>query len=214
MFSATAAIGWGWKKFTENVGPILIAVVLLVVLEIALGIIGGIVGAGGSPFSTSTDFGVLTIVMNIVSTAVSILIGAIIARGALDVADGQKFDLGAAFAKLNIVNVLIASIVVSILVTIGFILLVIPGLVALFLTYFTTYFVVDDDAESPIKAIKDSVKLVSDNVGPALVLALLNILVIIAGIIALLVGLFVAYPVTILASAYAYRRFRGQAVAA
>ena len=102
----------------------------------------------------------------------------------------------------------------SVIVTIGFILLVIPGLIALFLTYFTTLFVVDDDAESPVKAISDSVKLISSNVGDSLLLALLSILVLIAGAIALLVGLIVAYPVTALAAAYAYRTFRGQPVAA
>ena len=65
-----------------------------------------------------------------------------------------------------------------------------------------------------MKAISDSVKLVSSNVGDSLLLALLSILVLIAGAIALLVGLIVAYPVTALAAAYAYRTFRGQPVAA
>jgi uncharacterized membrane protein len=110
--------------------------------------------------------------------------------------------------------VLIAAVLVSVLVTIGFILLVIPGIVVLFLTYFTTLFVVDDDAESPVQAITDSVKLIGNNVGDSLLLALLNILVLIAGAIALLVGLIVAYPVTALATAYAYRKFRGQPVTA
>ena len=93
-------------------------------------------------------------------------------------------------------------------------LLTATAAMALFLTYFTTLFVVDDDAESPVKAIGDSVKLVSNNVGDSLLLALLSVLVLIAGAIALLVGLVVADPVTALAAAYAYRTFRGQPVAA
>ena len=48
---------------------------------------------------------------------------------------------------------------------------------------------------SPVQAITDSVKLISANVGDALLLALLSVLVLIAGAIALLVGLVVAYPV-------------------
>jgi uncharacterized membrane protein len=130
------------------------------------------------------------------------------------VVDGRAFDFPGAFGRINIVNVIIAAVLVSILVTIGFILLVIPGIIALFLTYFTTLYIVDDDATSPVTAISDSVKLISSNVGDALLLALLNVLVLIAGVIALLVGLVVAYPVTALASAYAYRRFRGQPTAA
>jgi uncharacterized membrane protein len=215
-FSAPDAIGWGWRKFTQNVGPILLAVLTFVVVEIVVGIIGGLVGGGGSPFAmsgSSMDFSFAGLIVNLISTAISIVLSAGFARAALDVVDGREFDFFGAFGRLNLVNVIVASVIVSVLVTIGFILLVIPGLVALFLTYFTTLYVVDDDAESPVKAITDSVKLISSRVGDSLVLALLNILVIIAGVIALVVGLAVAYPVTVLASAYAYRKFREQPVA-
>jgi uncharacterized membrane protein len=216
-FNAPDAIGWGWRKFTQNVGPILLAVVVFVVVEIVVSIIGGIIGGGGgSPFAmsgSSMDFSLVDLIVNLVSTAISIVLSAGFARAALDVVDGRPFDFFGAFGKLNLVNVIIAALLVSVLVTIGFILLVLPGIIVLFLTYFTTLYVVDDDAASPVQAITDSVKLVSSRVGDSLLLALLNILVIIAGVIALVVGLAVAYPVTALASAYAYRRFREQPVA-
>lgn len=215
-FSAPEAIGFGWRKFTENVGPILIGVLIVLVVTIVVNILAGIVsGGGGSPFGPDAmEFSVAGFLANLVSTGVSVVLSAVFARAALDVVDGRPFDFMGAFGRLNFVNVLIASFLVAIIVTIGFILLVIPGLIALFLTYFTTLFVVDDDAESPVKAIGDSVKLVSNNVGDSLLLALLSVLVLIAGAIALLVGLVVAYPVTALAAAYAYRTFRGQPVAA
>ncbi len=215
-FSAPEAIGFGWRKFTDNVGPILIGVLIVVVVSIVVNIVAGLIsGGGGSPLGPSaTEFSIAGILANIVATAVSVILGAVFARAALDVVDGRPFDFMGAFGRLNIVNVIIASFLVSVLVTIGFLLLVIPGLIALFLTYFTTLYVVDDDASSPVTAITDSVKLISNNVGDALLLALLNVLVLFAGVIALIVGLAVAYPVTALASAYAYRRFRGQPVAA
>ena len=215
-FSATDAIGWGWRKFTENVGPILLGVLIVFVVTVVANILAGIAsGGGGSPFGPDAmEFSVAGFLANIVATAVSVVLSAVFARAALDVVDGRPFDFMGAFGRLNFVNVLIAALLVSVIVTIGFILLIIPGLVALFLTYFTTLFVVDDDAESPVKAVGDSVKLISSNVGDSLLLALLSILVLIAGAIALLVGLIVAYPVTALAAAYAYRSFRGQPVAA
>jgi uncharacterized membrane protein len=214
-FSAPEAIGWGWRKFTENVGPILLGVLIVFVVTVVVNILAGIAsGGGGSPFGPDMEFSFAGFLANIVATAVSVVLSAVFARAALDVVDGRPFDFTGAFGRINFVNVLIAAFLVSIIVTIGFVLLVIPGLIALFLTYFTTLFVVDDDAESPVKAIGDSVKLISSNVGDALLLALLSILVLIAGAIALLVGLIVAYPVTALAAAYAYRSFRGQPVAA
>jgi len=217
-FSAPDAIGWGWGKFKDNVGPILIGVAIVFVVTVVVNILSGLVSGGsGSPFGPSSgmmEFSIAGFLASLVSTAVSVLLGAVFARAALDVVDGRPFDFPGAFGRVNIVNVLIAAVLVSVIVTIGFILLVIPGIVALFLTYFTTLFVVDDDADSPVKAISDSVKLISANVGDSLLLALLNVLVLIAGAIALLVGLIVAYPVTALATAYAYRKFRGQPVTA
>ncbi len=215
-FSAPDAIGYGWNKFKENVGPILVGVLIVLVVTIVVNILAGIVsGGGGSPFGPQAmEFSFVELLANLISTAVSVVLSAVFARAALDVVDGRPFDFMGAFGRLNLVNVLIAALLVSVIVTIGFILLVIPGLIALFLTWFTTLFVVDDDAGSPVKAIGDSVKLISSNVGDALLLALLCVLVIIAGLIALLVGLAVAYPVTAIASAYAYRRFRGQPVSA
>ncbi len=214
-FSAPEAIGWGWRKFTENVGPILLGVLIVFVVTVVANILAGIAsGGGGSPFGPDMEFSVAGFLANIVATAVSVVLSAVFARAALDVVDGRPFDFMGAFGRINFVNVLIAAFLVSIIVTIGFVLLVIPGLIALFLTYFTTLFVVDDDAESPVKAIGDSVKLISSNIGDSLLLALLSVLVLIVGAIALLVGLIVAYPVTALAAAYAYRSFRGQPVAA
>ncbi len=217
-FSAPDAIGWGWRKFTENVGPILVGVAIVFVVSVVVNVLAGLLSGGsGSPFGPSAgmmDFSIAGFLASLVATAVSVLLGAVFARAALDVVDGRSFDFMGAFGRINIVNVLIAAVLVSVLVTIGFILLVIPGIVVLFLTYFTTLFVVDDDAESPTKAISDSVKLIGNNIGDSLLLALLNILVLIAGLIALVVGLIVAYPITALATAYAYRRFRGQPVAA
>ena len=209
-FSAPAAIGWGWRKFTANAVPILLAAVALFAVTFLLGLVGSAFGQSG----LGGGFSLGGLLFSIIQNMVTIVVLAVVARGALDVADGGEFNLGAAFAKINFVNVIIAGIVVSVIVSIGFLLLVVPGIIALFLTYFTTFFVVDDDAESPMKAIGDSVKLVSSRVGDSLLLALLNILVLIAGAIALIVGLLVAYPVVVLATAYAYRTFRGRPVVA
>ena len=213
-FSAPDAIGYGWEKFKANPAPLVIAALLIFAVEVVLNLIGRGIGGSDMGMGMGGGFSIGGFVWSLVSYAVTTVFGAIYARGALDVVDGGEFNLGSAFGKLNIVNVIIASVIVSVLVTIGFILLVIPGVVVLFLTYFTTLYVVDDDASSPVDAVRDSVKLIGANVGDSLLLALLNILVLIVGVIALCVGLLVAYPVVALASAFAYRTFRGQPVAA
>ena len=217
-FSAPEAIAWGWRKFTENTGAVLLAMVVMLGVSIALGFLGTLITGGfsaqdpmASPFSFESQ-GPGELLAQLLQTAVSVILGGVAAKAALEVTDGKPFDFFAAFGKVNLVQLIIAGVLVGIATTIGFILLIIPGLIVMFLTYLTTYAVVDDDTPA-IDGIKRSVKLTTDNVGDALMLAVLNVLVVIAGAIALCVGLLVAVPVTILATAYAYRAFNGQPIA-
>ncbi|HKY57712.1 MAG TPA: hypothetical protein VJL80_06720 [Aeromicrobium sp.] len=216
-FSPAEAIAWGWRKFTENTGPVILAMLVLLGVTLVLGFVSSMLGGGfsaGGP--TPGEFQIEStgpgqFVAQLIQSAVSIMLGGVAAKAALEVTEGKPFDFFGAFGKVNIVQLLIAGVLVGIATLIGFVLLVIPGLIIMFLTYLTTYSIVDGD-RSAIDGIKHSVKLISDNVGSALLLALLNILVVIAGAIALCVGLIVAIPVTMFATAYAYRSFNGQPV--
>ena len=211
-FSATDAIGYGWKKFRENAGPILIATFILIAVSIVFSLIDSSF-TGESSGSGWMNFSLGGFLLQILSTVVSYILGAAVIRGALDVTDGKKFDLGAAFSTLPYGNVIITSLLIAVLEVIGFFLLIIPGLLVAFFTIFALYFVVDKN-QSPIEAITSSAKLVRAHIGDTLLLIVLSIVVIIVGFIALCVGLLVALPVVILASAYAYKKFLGEPVAA
>jgi len=202
------------------VGPVLLASVTIVGITIVLGIITSALSGG---FSQSTPLGPgsmnftadrpSSFLGNLIETIVGLILSGVAAKAALEVTEGKPYDFFAAFGKVNYLRLILASLLVGVLVTVGFILLVIPGLIVLFLTYLTTYSLVDDD-KSPVDAIKDSISLVSANIGESLLLALLSVVVIIAGFIALCVGILVAMPITIFAAAYAYRSFHGQPIAA
>jgi uncharacterized membrane protein len=217
-FSAPEAIAWGWRKFTENVGAVILAMLTMIAITLIVGFLSAALGGGFSartPMEGPLQFesaGPGQFLAQLIQSVVGIFLGGVAAKAALEVTEGKPFDFFGAFGKVNLVQLLIAGVLVGIATLIGFVLLIIPGLIVMFLTYFTTYAIVDDD-KSAIDGIKHSVKLISDNVGSALVLALLNVLVIIAGFVALCVGLIVAFPVTIFATAYAYRSFNGQPIA-
>jgi len=218
-FSAAEAIAWGWRKFTENVGAVLLAMLTIFAVMLLVGAVGALLGGGfsaASPMEGPLQFesaGPGQFVGQLLQSVVSTILIGVAAKAALEVTDGKPFDYFAAFGKVDLLQLIIASVLVGIATLIGFVLLIIPGLIVMFLTYLTTYAIVDD-GKSAIDGIKHSVKLISDNVGSALILALLNVLVVIAGAIALCVGLIVAIPVTIFATAYAYRSFNGQPIAA
>ncbi len=217
-FSPAEAIKWGWLKFSENVGAVILAMFAVLAITIAVGFVSTLLSGGfsaRSPMQGPFQFesaGPGELLAQLLQSAVSVILGGVAAKAALEVTEGKPFDFFGAFGKVNLVQLVIAAVLVSIATIIGFILLVIPGLIVMFLTYLTTYAVVDDD-KSAIDGIKHSVKLTSDNIGDALLLALLNILVVIAGVAALCVGLLVAIPVTVFATAYAYRAFNGQPIA-
>ncbi len=208
-FSAAEAVGYGWRKFRENVGPILLATLLLLVVAIASSVLARVI--------TGTDFGDNSFsiggsISSIITNVVGFIIGAGITRGALDITEGRSFDIMSAFKRLNIVNVLVTSLFVAVLTALGFALLIIPGIIVAFLTLFAIYFVVDKDT-SPVDSIKGSFNLAKNNVGNMLVLILLSIVVMIAGFLALCVGIFVAIPVLAIAWAYAYKVFLGEPIA-
>ena len=191
----------------------------LIAITLIVGFLGAALGGGfsaESPMQGPLQFesaGPGQFLAQLIQSVVGIFLGGVAAKAALEVTEGKPFDFFGAFGKVNLVQLLIAGVLVGIATLIGFVLLVIPGLIVMFLTYFTTYAIVDD-GKSAIDGIKHSVKLISDNVGDSLLLAILNVLVVIAGVIALCVGLLVAFPITIFATAYAYRSFNGQPIAA
>ncbi|QHE67090.1 putative proline rich protein [Rhodococcus sp. WAY2] len=204
------AISYGWNKFKDNaliwIGIMLVAAVIQVVLNL---IFGG--------FSTSSDlsdtFTVWRIIGTLVTTVVGYLINAALVRGALHEVDGNKPAFGSFFQFTNIGAIIIASLIVGVLSTIGFILLVIPGLIVVFLTWWTLQFVIDQNQDA-VTGIKSSFGIISQNVGPLLLLALALVGINILGAIPCGLGLLVTIPLTIIASTYAYRVLTGRYVSA
>lgn len=217
-YEAPDAFGYGWHAFKANAGPLVLATLLIFAVAIVLSLITESVAP--SPDFVGPDGGfefqggelVLSFVAETILGAVVLLPTAAMIRGCLDICEGKKFSLGDAFSRIPAVSVLITGILVSLLTSIGFVLLILPGIVVSIFSFFAIYFVVDRN-ESPLKAIGSSFAMVGSNFGPALLSGLLAFLILIAGTIALVVGLLVAVPVTVVAGAYAFKSFSGQPVA-
>ena len=214
-YSPTDAIGYGFGKFKDNAGAFLLLALVAIGTGILISVIGSIVTGGDALFSYDSDgfqFSPLAGVFNILGQVAVTLFGAALIRGAFDAVDGREVTLGSMFERWDKIQVLVATLVISVLTTIGFVLCVLPGFVVIFLTWFATYFIVDR-GEDAVTAIKSSFSFASKHVGPLLLLALLSFLCFLAGALACLVGLLVAYPVVSIAAAYSYRRLQDQPVA-
>lgn len=97
-----------------------------------------------------------------------------------------------------------ASILSIAIILIGFVLLIVPGIIAMLALMFTSYLVVDRSL-APIEALKESARITKGNRMNLFLFVLAIIGISILGLICLFVGILVAVPVAALAIAHAYR---------
>jgi uncharacterized membrane protein len=101
-----------------------------------------------------------------------------------------------------------AEFLVALIIAAGFVLFLIPGVIASVGLSFATYLVVDRGA-GPMDAIKESWRITKGNKWQLFLLMLTLVLLNILGIVALIVGVLVTIPITWLAVTHAYRTLSG-----
>lgn len=200
-----AAISYGWNGFTRNVGPLLLITLVVVLLSVGLSL--------GGQFAFGDSF-ILSLAWNIVTTVISLIVAMGLIRAALAVVDGRTPELGMLFQSEGFVPYLVASLLVGIGVGLGLLLCLIPGLILAFLFAFYGYAIVDGRTNDGVEAMKISWQLVSANVGSLILLFLLVLAINFAGALLCGLGLFITYPLTAIAVAYAWRRMTGGPIAA
>lgn len=194
--SATGALGAGWAMFKNNPVPWVLLTIVSTVASLIVSQLAATDSMGPAFFA------------QIISIGVGILFQAFVLRGALLEVDGHKPQFGDFFRLHNFGWFVVAAILVFVATMVGLIALIIGAFVVAFFLYWTQYFVVDRNMTA-FDAVISSFNAIKSDAGNLLALALLNILLIIAGTLALMVGLLVAIPVTTLASVYAYRMITG-----
>jgi uncharacterized membrane protein len=191
LFSKKEALSYGWNSMKENFGP-------LIALTIGIVIVTAIVNAiGGDGFSP---------IMAILRLIVNSLIGIVMIQVAFAIFDGtgKPFqNIGLNF-KL-VLNYLGLTILFFIITFIGLLLFIVPGIYLSVKYCFSFYLLVDKNL-GPIEALKQSGEITNGAKLDIFLIMLLYALVIIAGIAALFVGVFVAIPVILMANIYVYRK--------
>src|SRR5882757_7376016 len=227
-FNIGDAFSWAWNKFSKNAGPLIVATLVYGLVLVVLQAIISLVSAAVSPndysyssdatsFSFSYDMsGVGSIIVSIIGWFLSLIVTAAIQSayigGILDIANGQQVSMGSFFRPRNIGNVIIAGLIVGIVTTIGFILCIIPGVIASIMLMFTVVALLDRNL-SPVDAVKSSFDLSKANFGNVILAWLVLIATFIVGALLCGVGLLVAAPVASLFLVYTYRILSGGQVA-
>jgi uncharacterized membrane protein len=205
-----AAIGYGWKKFTENVGPFIILMIAVFVAFIVIRLVQIVL----TPTSPSATVGYLwlALIAAVFFIAKSI-VEAGVWRAGLAVTRGQAPSPSMLVETENIVPYILTSIVVGIGFFIGLIFCVIPALLWLIFTAYAPLIALDKGT-SPIDAIKGSINSVKENFGEVFLILLVAFLIQLAGLCFCGIGIFVSAPVSLVAIVYSYRALNKETVVA
>jgi len=141
------------------------------------------------------------------------VIGAMLIRAALDITEGKTLDTATIFKMPNIGPVIIAALIIGAATIVGTMLCYLPGIIVGFATQYTLYFLLDKGL-APMDAIKASVNLVKDNLGNAIIWYIVGGIVGGAGAILCGVGLLFTLPIALIGTAYTYKKFTAQPIAA
>jgi uncharacterized membrane protein len=230
-FSVGDALSWAWNKFTKNPAPLIVSVL---VYGLIVGVIASIVqfsalgladtsvssySADDASFSYSynvTSLGPASIAILVLGYLVLLVVAAAISSaqyvGLLGIADGQPTTIGSFFKPRYIGPMIVLTLIVGVLVGIGYVLCVIPGLIVALFAIFAHPILVDRNL-SPIDSLKASIEIVKANVGQVILVWLVAGLIGLAGALACGVGVLVSAPVASLMLVYTYRRLSGGQVA-
>jgi uncharacterized membrane protein len=203
FFSKSEAVLFGWNTLKKNFRFFLGLLAIILVVNILISLVM-------SSFTEEAPEA-LIIAVSIFSGLLDLLISIGIIKITLKFCDQEQASFGELFsARWLLVNYLAGSIIYGIMVAIGLIFLVIPGIYLAVKYQFYDYLIIDKGM-GPVQSIKSS-GVLTEGVKWNLVLFWLMLAGInILGMLALGLGLIATVPITWLATAYVYRRLQLQA---
>lgn len=200
QFSTSKALSYGWRKFKTNRGTWLRATT----------IVWGVVGALNMLGADSHSAAVMS-VLRVVGVIVWVLFADAMVVAALSEVDGVRPTL-TDFKRVEYLGqFVVTSILLVLAMTIATMLLVIPGLIIAILLQWSALFVVDH-GQTPVTAIRSSINAVRTNIAGALTLLAALVVINFFGALLCGLGLLVTGPISVIASAWAYRTTIGGVV--
>jgi hypothetical protein len=200
-FNMGEEIRFAWEIVKENIGFFILLLIVAFFIENLPGIISGV---------TKQNFPVVSFVLGIAGWIIGMVVQMGMIKVSLKFCDGEKGKLDDLLSSFSLVlPFLAASILYTLIVMAGFILLIVPGVILGIKFSLFPYFIVDERL-GPIEALKASASATSGAKIDLFLFGFLIGLINIGGAMALLIGLFVTIPVSMVAYASVYRKLAGK----
>jgi uncharacterized membrane protein len=196
--SISSVVGNAWEYFKANASILIVALFIYVLIS----------GAAGLMTDILESQPVLEFIASVIETFLNLIMGLGFARILLDTVDSKEVKINTLFenrSPLIILHYVVGSILIGVIIIAGLILLVIPGIYLAARLSFFTYVLLEQEDYDFLKAISTSWEMTENHVWDLVGLVLVSFLIVIAGILALGVGLIITIPITGVMSAIAYR---------
>jgi hypothetical protein len=209
--SISECITFGWETFKKRPWILIGAFLLAAVISAIPDILGPHpeIGPDGQviPAPPST-WGLIT---SLASLVISFFIGLGLTNFALRAHDNiTSVQISDLWYPAPFWRFLGAELLAGLIIAVGFVLLIVPGIIASLGLGFVP-FVAVDRGTWPIDSLKESWRITKGHKWQLLLLGLALIALNLIGLLALVIGIFVTIPITLLAGAHAYRTLAGQA---
>jgi uncharacterized membrane protein len=196
-FSKSEVLRAGWSTVSNNFGFLLgvTGISFLIMLAAQL--------AGMTHGATSVLFHVIYYLIDGL-----IIMGMI--KIALKLIDGHEAAVGDLFSCLpQLLSYVGSSLLYSLIIIVGFVLLIVPGIILGLIFMFFAYGIVDKN-DGPIEALKRSARITAGVKWDLFLLMLMLLGINFLGMLALLVGLLATVPFSIIVMAFVYRKLTAE----
>lgn len=199
----SSAFSYGWKRFSEHIG-------LLIGSHVFVALMGALMNSLAEPWGRSHMHNYRSpwgLTLAILATLVSTWLGIGAIKINLAIIDGRPAEFRDLFSGGDrLATFLGASLLVGLLVGLGTLLFVIPGIILAVYLIFVPFLAVEQKGVG--ESISGSMKLVRGSFWPIVGFGLLALFLNVLGSLFFTIGLLITAPITSLALTYIYRRLQ------
>ncbi|MCR4305800.1 MAG: hypothetical protein NUV73_01820 [Candidatus Daviesbacteria bacterium] len=202
MFSKKEAIKFGWNITKKHFWLFVLILLTSFGIQMIPNLFQLLVGKNQELTAT-----LVLVAVSIIASVFKLMIDLGIIKITLNLVDNQPVKYGDLFKAYGIIKYFIGTILYSLIILGGSILLIIPGIIFGIRFQYYTYFIVDKGL-GPIEALKQSWGVTRGRVWNLFIFGVLLTLLNIAGALLLGIGLLFTVPTSMVAMAYVFKKLQ------